>query len=295
MSLFSGIGAFEKALTNLGIPYDLVGFSETDKFAVKSYATLHNHDDSKNLGDIRNINPAALPQDIDLISYGFPCQSVSIAGPKIGFRNANGELTGSGLFIEALRIIRAVRPKAAIAENVKMLISRRFTVEFNFILDSLGEAGYNNYYKVYNAKDFGVPQNRERVFIVSIRKDIDQGFEFPVPNPVPCRLADVLEDDVPDKYYLSEKLVRGFIAKNERRKDLGFRFKVTSPDGISPCITATYHKCSSSVCYVAGSLNRYSWERSNRVYDINGISPTITTMGGGGQQIKIYVEDKDQN
>lgn len=160
LSLFSGIGAFEAALRNLSIPYELVGFSEIDKYAIQSYCMIHDVDQSKNLGDITNLDTSILPNDIDLITYGFPCQDISLAGKQKGFEH-DGERTRSGLFFEALRIIEDTKPKVAIAENVKNLVSKRFKNEFETVLSSLDEAGYNNYWKILNSKHFGIPQQRE--------------------------------------------------------------------------------------------------------------------------------------
>ena len=125
LSLFSGIGAFEKALENLGIDYELVGYSEIDKFASKAYSLLHNIPESMNLGDITKIDETMLPKNlIDLLTYGFPCQDISIAGAKKGLVDKDGKKTRSGLFFDALRIIEATKPKIAIAENVKHLTSK---------------------------------------------------------------------------------------------------------------------------------------------------------------------------
>ena len=147
LSLFTGIGAFEQALTNLNIKYELVAYCEIDKYASKTYSMIHNEPEEKNLGDITAVNANKLPKDIDLITYGFPCQDISVAGKMKGFSD-NGENTRSGLFFEALRIIDVTKPKIAIAENVKNLTSKRFKNEFEIVLNSLEEAGYNNYYKV---------------------------------------------------------------------------------------------------------------------------------------------------
>ena len=203
LSLFSGIGAFEKALDRLGINYELVGFSEIDKYAVKSYCAIHNVPESMNLGDITKIDEQALPKNIDLVTYGFPCQDISLAGKQKGLFHEDGSQTRSGLFFEALRIIEATKPRVAIAENVKNLTSKKFSEQFKIVLDSLEQAGYNNYWQVLNAKDYGVPQNRERVFIVSIRKDTDTGFfKFPHGFPLELRLKDVLEVTVDDKFFV---------------------------------------------------------------------------------------------
>ncbi len=226
LSLFSGIGAFEKALNKLEVKYNLVNYCEIDKYASKAYSMVHKCSEDKNLGDITKIDTTALPNDIDLITYGFPCQDISLAGKQKGFE-ADGERTRSGLFFEALRIIEDTKPRIAIAENVKNLTSKKFSKEFDIVLSSLEEAGYNNYWKVLNAKDFGIPQNRERVFIVSIRKDLDNGmFKFPDGFELQLRLKDMLEDEVDEKYYL--KGLKTFFIKNSfdmEAKGNGFRFE----------------------------------------------------------------------
>lgn len=163
LSLFSGIGAFEKALDNLGISYELVAFSEIDKYAVKSYCAIHGVDESMNLGDITKVDANKLPADIDLVTYGFPCQDISLAGKQKGLFHDDGSKTRSGLFFEALKIIEATQPRVAIAENVKNLTGKKFKEQFELVLKSLEEAGYNNYWKVLNAKDYGIPQNRESI------------------------------------------------------------------------------------------------------------------------------------
>ena len=225
LSLFSGIGAFEKALDRLNIDYELVAFSEIDKYATKSYCAIHGVDESMNLGDITKVDENSLPKDIDLITYGFPCQDISLAGKQKGLFNNDGTQTRSGLFFEALRIIEATKPKIAIAENVKNLTGKKFKEQFELVLKSLEEAGYSNYWKVLNAKDYGIPQNRERVFIISIRKDIDKGYEFPKPFPLQLRLKDMLDDEVDEKFYLDstkEYFIKHSFESEE--KGNGFRF-----------------------------------------------------------------------
>ena len=165
LSLFSGIGAFEKALDNLGIEYELVNYCEIDKHASLSYSLIHNVSESKNLGDITKVDTSKFPKDIDLITYGFPCQDISLAGKQQGFQKDDGSTTRSGLFFEALRIIEDTKPRIAIAENVKNLVSNKFNKEFNIVLNSLEKAGYNSYFEVLNSKDFGIPQNREREYL----------------------------------------------------------------------------------------------------------------------------------
>ena len=227
LSLFSGIGAFEKALQNLDIDYELVAYSEIDEQASKSYTAIHGVNESLNLGDITKINEKELPKDIDLLTYGYPCQDISLAGKQKGLFNEDGTRTRSGLFFDALRIIEETQPRVAIAENVKNLTSKKFKDTFQLVLDSLEQAGYNNYWQVLNAKDYGIPQNRERVFIVSIRKDVDNGdFKFPEPFPLKLRLKDMLEDEVDEKYYLSN--TGDFFIRNSFEQEArgnGFRFE----------------------------------------------------------------------
>lgn len=249
LSLFSGIGAFEKALDNLEIPYELIGYCEIDKYASKSYASIHNVDESMNLGDITKVNEKKLPKDIDLITYGFPCQDISLAGKQKGLFNEDGTQTRSGLFFEALRIIEKTQPRVAIAENVKNLTSKKFSEQFKIVLDSLEQAGYNNYWQVLNAKDYGIPQNRERVFIVSIRKDIDTGlFQFPQGFPLELRLKDMLEDEVDEKYYINTErasfLIQQLIETNQVQNErVCCDSTINEPKvrEISNCITSRYN------------------------------------------------------
>lgn len=154
LSLFSGIGAFEKALDNLGIPYELLAYCEVDKYASKAYSLLHHVPENMNLGDITKVDEKALPTDIDLLTYGFPCQDISIAGNKRGFVNEDGTKTRSGLFFDALRIIEHCKPKVAIAENVKNLTSKSMSSIFTIVLESLDNAGYNCYWQVLNSADY---------------------------------------------------------------------------------------------------------------------------------------------
>lgn len=235
VSLFSGIGAFEKALYKLGVEYELVNYCEIDKYASKAYSMIHKCDESLNLGDITKIDTSVLPNDIDLITYGFPCQDISLAGKQKGFV-ADGERTRSGLFFEALRIIEDKKPKVAICENVKNLTSKKFQKEFNTVLSSLKEAGYSNYWKVLNAKDYGIPQNRERVFIVSIRKDLDYGvFEFPKPMQLKLKLIDMIDSKVDHDYYLTDEQISKILSWKAHQKPFE---KVLGKNSVCPTLTA---------------------------------------------------------
>ena len=256
LSLFTGIGAFEKALERLNIDYELVGFSEIDKFAIKSYCAIHNVPENKNLGDITKINIDKIP-DFDLLTWGFPCQDISIAGRMEGIKKG----TRSGLYYESYKILKAKRPGISIIENVKNLTSKRFKEQFETILKDIEELGYNNYWQVLNAKNYSVPQNRERIFIVSIRKDIDKNnFVFPSPVELKLKLKDLLEDTVDDKFYLTENGIGRLIKKNNKL------LKDCQNPNISSCLIAGYHKMS-------GNQNQYIAE-SNKVEKVAGLYDT---------------------
>jgi len=243
LSLFSGIGAPEAALKRMGVDYELVGFSEIDKYAARSYCAIHGVDESLNLGDITKVDEAKLPKDIDLVTYGFPCQDISNAGKQKGLFNEDGSKTRSGLFFDALRIIQVTQPKVAIAENVKALTGKKFKNEFELVLRSLEEAGYVNHWKVLNAADFGIPQNRERVFIVSIRKELDDGsFIFPDGFELKTKLKDVLEKRVPEKFYLSDVMIEGF----ERHKARTAEREATASVGARQTGKVKQHACKQS-------------------------------------------------
>lgn len=249
LSLFSGIGAFEKALTNIGIEYDLIGFSEIDKYAAKSYCAVHNIEDTLNLGDITKINIENLPKDVDLISHGSPCQDYSVAGNNEGGDKGSG--TRSSLMWNTVEIVRHCGPKYIIWENVKNVLSKKHIHNFNKYISDLDDMGYTSYYEVLNAKNYGVPQNRERIFVISIRKDLNQTFAFPKGFELNLRLKDVLENEVEEKYYLSQEIQDRFLQfskdrlNNKDLEDVG----TTAPNPYDKDGNIIYDKCTSAWVY----------------------------------------------
>lgn len=204
---FSGIGAQRMALRNLGIDFEVVGISEIDKYALKSYEAIHG--DCPNYGNISNINPKDLPK-IDLFTYSFPCQDISIAGKQEGIIKGK---TRSGLLYECEKIIESCKPKYLLMENVKNLIGKKNKASFDEWLKYLEELGYTNYWQVLNAKDYNVPQNRERVFCISILGE-HKPYQFPKAIEPSITLKDILESDIDDKYYLSEMVQKRFKQTN---------------------------------------------------------------------------------
>lgn len=268
IELFSGIGAQRSALEKAGIPHKVVAISEIDKFALKSYNEMYNHcldsGETINLGDITKIDPKDVP-DCDFMSYSSPCQSFSIAGHMLGGEKGSG--TRSSLLWEVEKLIEFKKPKYLMLENVKMLVSKKFKHTFDDWLKVLDSLGYNTYWKVLNAKDFGVPQNRERVFAISIRKDVDyETFEFPKPFKLEKRLKDVLEPKVNKKFYLKSELVN--------------RFKFVEGNSNSNVVTTS----------PVGDLNHFAHRHMNAVFGDKSISPTLSTMQGGNTQPKVLIK-----
>ena len=269
IELFSGIGAQRSALEKAGIPHKVVAISEIDKFALKSYNEMYNHcldsGETINLGDITKINPKDVP-DCDFMTYSFPCTDISSLGHEQGL--VEDTHTRSSLLWECRKLIKHKKPKYLMLENVKMLLSKKNKPQFNKWLATLDSFGYNSYYKVLNAKDFGMPQNRERVFVISIRKDIDDNtFSFYEPFPLQCRLGSMLESNVDNKFYLKYDLIKDmqFIP---RTHNLGY--VTTSP---------------------VANLNHFAHRHMNCVFNEKSISPTLTTMQGGNTQPKVLIKN----
>lgn len=181
----------------------------------------------KNVGDICKVSPEELP-DCDVITWSFPCTNISSAGKQNGLAKDSG--TASSLAWECMKIFRAKRPKFLLMENVKALTQKKFMSDFMRLQKELEDMGYTNFWQVLNAKDYGVPQNRERVFMVSIL-NAEHGFEFPKPFPLEKRLRDVLEDNVDESYYLKDEQVARILEHTQMHKERGNGFTHNFQDG----------------------------------------------------------------
>lgn len=209
--------ALDRLHKDFGFEYELVGWSEIDKYAIQAHDALYPQWADRNYGDISKIDWSQVP-DFDLFTYSSPCQDFSNAGKQAGGEKGSG--TRSSLLWECERAIAAKKPKYLLMENVAALVSKKFLPLFNEWRALLNQYGYTSFAEVLNAKDYGVPQNRERVFLVSILRDETDKFPhyyFPKPFKLEKRLKDVLEENVDEKYYLSDKTVASFVEHCERK------------------------------------------------------------------------------
>lgn len=310
--------------------WELVNFCEFDKYATKSYCAIHNVDESKNLGDITKVDENKL-QDFNMICGGSPCQDFSVAGkqkgsvwtckecgheynpltvhwnkrnycPNCGSKNI--EKTRSSLLVEYLRVVRANKPNFGIYENVKNIVGKQFKdTTFKLFTDELEEYGYNVYWKVLNAKHFGIPQNRERVYLIFIRKDLDNGkFKFPEPFDNGLRLKDMLEDEVDEKFYISDDKVKRLVTNLNDSNSLLYDPSQVKREGKSreyteyaPILTSRDYKdprlvnenAVKQVGNISASTGAWNNPQVGRVYDPNGCSPTLNTCSGGGHEPKV--------
>ena len=192
--------------------FDLIAWSEIEKSAITAHNLLFPEYEERNLGDMSKIDWKNVP-NFDLLTYSTPCQSVSTAGLRKGIEEGSG--TRSSLLWYTRNAIKAKMPKYLMMENVKGLVTKKFLPFFHAWLKELEEYGYASFYKVLNAKDYGIPQNRERIFVISIRIDdnTQPKYHFPNPQKLTVRVEDVLEDKVDEKFFMSHEKMKEFLKK----------------------------------------------------------------------------------
>lgn len=343
LELFGGIGACSKALERLGIDYEIADYVEIDKYAVASFNAIHN----------TNFEPQDICEwnkdiEVDLIMHGSPCQDFSLAGKQAGGDKDSG--TRSSLMYETIRIVEKLRPRYVIWENVKNLLSKKHRHNFDAYLETMASLGYTNYYQVLNAKDYGIPQNRERVFTVSILDNINYEFpkeqelnklpidfidekvdekyylnetnyktyqrefgskgkqinlfeptptltasmgtgggnvpyfEFPPKQPLQLKLKDMLEDEVDEKYYLSDEQVNRITTSTYVQNQRRIQEK-------EYCDTLCARDWKDPKCVQVGTLDIKGHDCIKRVYSGEGLSPTLTDMQGGNRQPKVLIKE----
>lgn len=285
LELFAGIGACSKALTRLGIEHEIVDAVEIDKYAIQSFNAIHG----------TNFEPQDITQwdkdiKVELIMHGSPCQDFSVAGLNKGGDKGSG--TRSSLMYETLRIVEKLKPKYVIWENVKNLLSKKHRHNFDAYIEAMEKLGYHSQYQVLNAKNFGVPQNRERVFTVSIRNDLNVDFKFPESQTLNIRLKDVLEPQVDEKYYLSDEQTKRL--KMTTYNSGSEKVRVQDTDGEARTLCARDYK--DPKCVRVGGLYDKDGSRhqAGSIYDPNGVCATLSTMQGGNQE-PIIVASRGRN
>lgn len=288
---FSGYDSQCLALNRLPIDYELVGWSEIDKYAIKGHNALFPDEADRNYGDISKIDWSEVP-DFDLFTYSSPCQDFSQAGLQRGGEQGSG--TRSSLLWECERAIAYKRPRYLLMENVSALVSAKFIKLFHKWLLTLEGYGYKSFSKVLNAKDFGVPQNRERIFVVSIRVNDRSAWEstqyhFPKEIPLTKRLVDVLENEVDESYYLSDAAVnRLFVSCGKQPCDM---------QGIARTITASMAKITRDDNYIV-EKKVLGWTRDEKgnVVDYHevDVANCVTSAKRSNTQNYVVCRPKDK-
>lgn len=278
IDLFAGIGGFRFGMESAG--HECVAFCEIDKFARSSYKAIHNTEGELELHDITQVTDDEIRAigHVDAICGGFPCQAFSIAGHRRGFEDTRGTL-----FFEIARFAAILKPKYLFLENVKGLLNHDRGNTFEVILSALDELGYDVEWQVLNSKDFGVPQNRERVFIIGHFRGQRGRKVFPIGGK--------------DEKSSAERLGINILGntKNPNGTARGTRDIVHDPEGIVGTLTASDYKGPKQVA-IPNEIKKYgvlqpNFNQSGVVYETDGISPTIRTMQGGGLEPKIRVRE----
>ncbi len=277
IELFAGVGSQAMALRDIGADFEHYKVVELDKYAIRSYNAIHGT--NFQASDICNVHANDLEIDEKerycyIVTYSFPCQDLSIAGKREGMAKGSG--TRSSLLWEVERIIGecyrdGCLPQVLLMENVPEVVGQKNIKDFMQWYATLEALGYQSYYKVLNAKDYGIPQSRDRCFMVSVLGNYS--YSFPPAIPLNLRLKDVLEDEVDEKYYVPPSRINYLkvdnIAKTVRSGGRG-SFDRHSWDIV-----------------VVGETDYGNFKSMNRVYDDGGISPTLCSMRGGNIQPKV--------
>lgn len=274
LDLFAGIGGFRLGMESAG--HECVGFCEIDKFARASYQAIHDTKGELELHDITTVSDEFIRGigRVDIICGGFPCQAFSIAGNRRGFEDTRGTL-----FFEIARFASILRPKYLFLENVKGLLNHENGITFETIISTLDELGYNVEWQVLNSKDFGVPQNRERVFIIGHLRGERTRNVFPISG----------ESEQSDHQPPKIEIIGNTKNPNGTRK--GTRSVVYGSGGVVGTLTATDYKEPKQVAIKQFGILQPNFNQCGVVYETDGIAPTIRAYQGGGLEHKIRVKE----
>ena len=293
---FSGYGSQSLALDRIkrhypGFDYHIVGIAEIDRYAILAYNAVH-RGGIRNYGDVTSINWEVIP-DFDLLTWSSPCQDISTAGKGAGM--SEGSETRSSLLWEVKKPIEIKKPRYILFENVKNFVGQKHRKDALKLFNMLEDLGYVVFQKVLNAKDFGVPQNRERIFVLAIR-DENAKYHYPEPFQLNRRLRDILEENVSESYYLSDVAIKNLIKRSEMKQmeGCGFRLSFRTENEISTAVTTkngyretdTYivEKLKADDSFNSGMhiIGNYkpSGHACGNVYEIGGVSPTVMQNHG---------------
>lgn len=329
IDLFSGVGGFRSALEELG--HECIAYSEIDKFAIKSYKAIYDTDGEIELGNISEISDeyiSKLQGEVDLVVGGSPCQSFSIAGNRGGFDDTRGTL-----FFEYARTVKDIQPKYFIFENVKGMLSHDKGNTIRTVLNTFNDLGYYIDFNVFNSKYYGVPQNRERIYIVGKRKDLvsspkfhekkkkkiklDEIHNWAVENiqyvnllpelktVVNKRLVDILEEEVDEKFFLDEEKTERLLeriknreVKNNYSKQVAdYRYDEglrIREEGISPCLTANLKSMGTDNKNLSNAVYVIGSTQKNAFIGNGEYSPALTSaMGTGGGHVPMVVGESN--
>lgn len=303
IELFGGISCQAQALLNLGVDFENYRYCDFDKYACQSHNEIMGTNDKPS--DITKWKGEDLGVcDTDkycyIMTYSFPCTDLSTAGKMAGMERGSG--TRSGLLWEVERLLKECNelPQVLLMENVPQVHGKKNRASFDEWCQFLESLGYKNYWKDLNAKDYGVPQSRNRCFMVSLLGDYS--YEFPKPIELKLKLQDLLEDEVDEKYYLSSKLIEFYTNNAEIQKQEGNNFKFEPLENTSIAKTITTKSGSRMTdnyikenpkCLQVGKLDMKGMDCVKRAYCSEGLCPTLTTMQGGNRQPKIMIEKID--
>lgn len=299
-TLFSGIGSPEQGAKRVyGDKLELVFACEWDKYARESFKANYEIEDKHFHIDINDMNGTQYKDKVDIIIGGSPCQDFSIAGLRAGIDGNRGIL-----IYQYFRIIDEVKPPIFIYENVKGMMSDKGGQTLKGFLAVFRELGYFCHHAVLNTKDYGIPQNRERIFIVGFL-DHEQyyRFQFAPKQKLTKRLKDILEDNVEEKYYLSDRFIETSLKHKERhaKRGNGFSFEPKNPNDIASCLQSAYGNRQTDTFVktpqegVVGMLNIKGNEQIRRVYGTDGTAPCLQTMQGGNREPKILQHGRGFN
>lgn len=264
--------------------FKVVGYSEIEPSAIQAYGLLHGRD-IPNFGDVTRIVWNEVP-DFDFISWSSPCQDFSNAGLRQGAEEGSG--TRSSLIFQEKRMLAVKKPKYVMLENVKGLLTDKMRKYFFQYLKDLDSFGYTSFYKVLDAKDYGVPQHRERIFVISILRTEDEPnpeYHFPSPIKLESTVEDILEDNVSPEYFLSQPLLEKY------------KFSQLSCTNWKLCQRNFNHQeiiMCDKIIKLANLQIKGRIEQQTRVYSTKGISPTLNSaMGHGGNCIPLFLIVKE--